>query len=82
MHHTIKPYELRAQRDEIFATWWAEQECEAGPLTSDLFKAIAEPAFRTGFFHGLCIGCEQGAKLISAEIANEIAERLGVELPE
>lgn len=66
MHHTVKPEEIKAQQDAIFAQYWDESleriDYPDSPLVPVIREACAE-AFNRGFAHGLMIGAEQGTKI-------------------
>lgn len=83
MHHSIKPDEIKAQRDKLFAEYWEsvlEVSREVGLVPSDpslqIIKDASEEAFQKGFVHGLIIGGKHGAKLTGAAIAADVQDIL------
>ena len=88
MHHKIDAKAVKRQRDELVAAYWAKEEAGAGDIGGlvaemlPVFKDVAENAFNKGFYHGIVIGFEHGAKSGAVLVGNDVADIFGFDLPE
>ena len=79
MHHSLKPDEVKAERDKFFAEYWTRELEGCDDPTTPLVNVcheVAEHAFAKGFFHGLVVGSKHGALLAGAAISEDIQDIL------